>query len=509
MEIESLVTFLDSSPTVRLLRADQAAFVVCFLRHSLKLTGQDSAISLSHDELQHRLTVFQEQLRDDGYDAFSGSADRYLREWSDAGWLRRFLPAESSSPHYQLTRYAEDAIGFLEQSISRESRMVGTESRLRMVIDTLTDLVQGASSDREQRLQTLIEQRDDLNRQIDAIRGGAEIETYHPAQVRERFHTAVDLLKTLQGDFRAVEDRFEEIARDVTRGALDTERGRGDILAGALDAEDLVKQQDEGVSFDAFVAFLFSPQAQAKLRETIAEVTRLEAIADQRGAIEHVRAMVPSLLAEAENVLRQTGRLSQTLRRLLDSQSTSHRKRTAEVLQEVRTLAAIMKQSTMQTGEPVPSEIGLRVDTTLGVSSPLTRPFWTPPQVFDIAVEANEIDWETTKQQARKLSGLKRLQWDRMRELVHRVTDLQTNITLSQLLEHRPPNVGVIELVGWMQIAHEDGHEIDTEGTEQVTVTTEDPLTGESSTVHVRVPLVTFSKTHQTENETVRKGKPR
>ena len=151
----------------------------------------------------------------------------------------------------------------------------------------------------------------------------------------------------------------------------------------------------------------------------------------------------------------------------------------------------------------------MRVDTTLGVSSPLTRPFWTPPQVFDIAVEANEIDWETAKQQARKLSGLKRLQWDRMRELVHRITDLQTNITLSQLLEHRPPNVGVIELIGWMQIAHEDGHEIDTERTEQVTVTTEDPLTCESSTVHVRVPLVTFSKTHQSENETVRKGKPR
>ncbi|MGB7343640.1 MAG: DUF3375 domain-containing protein [Pirellulaceae bacterium] len=509
MEIERLVAFLESSPTVRLLRADQAAFVVCFLRKTLKLTSEDSAISSSHEELHHQLTAYQEQLRDDGYEAFSGSPDRYLREWSDAGWLRRFLPAEASSPHYQLTRYAEDAIGFLENSISRENRMVGTESRLRLVIDTLTDLVQGASSDRDLRLQTLLEQREDLNRQIDAIRGGAEIETYHPAQVRERFHTAVDLLKNLQGDFRAVEDRFEKIARDVTRGALDVDRGRGDILAGALDAEDLVKQQDEGVSFDAFVAFLFSPQAQAKLRETIGEVTRLEAIADQRGAIEHVRAMVPSLLAEAENVLRQTGRLSQTLRRLLDSQSTSHRKRTAEVLQEIRTLAARMKQSASQTGEPLPSEVGLQVDTSLGVSSPLARPFWTPAQVFDIAVETNEIDWETAKRYARKLSGLKRLQWDRMRELVHQVTDLQTNVTLSQLLEHRPPKVGVIELVGWMQIAHEDGHKIDAEATEQVTVTTDDPLTGESSAVHVRIPLVTFSKTHQIENETVRKGKPR
>jgi hypothetical protein len=67
MEIERLVAFLDSSPTVRLMRADQAAFVICFLRKTLKLTSEESAISLSHEELQDRLMVFQEQLRDDGY----------------------------------------------------------------------------------------------------------------------------------------------------------------------------------------------------------------------------------------------------------------------------------------------------------------------------------------------------------------------------------------------------------------------------------------------------------
>ncbi len=509
MEIEGVLSFLDSSPTVQLLRADQGAFVLFFLSQSLKLRGDDSAISLSHDELQHQLGMFQEALHAEGYDVLTGSADRYLREWSDAGWLRRFLPADAPGPHYQLTRYAEDAIRFVDVALSRESRMVGTESRLRLVIDTLSDLVRGSSADPGRRLETLLAERNRLDQEIEAIRGGAPVETYHPAQIRERFHTAVDLLKTLQGDFRAVEDRFDEIARDVTRNALDVERGRGDILAGALDAEDLVKQQDEGVSFDAFVTFLFSPQAQAKLRETIAEVTRRDAIASDRGAIEHVRAMVPSLLTEAENVLRQTGRLSQTLRRLLDSQATGHRQRTAEVLKDLRTLAAKLKRSVEQTNDPVSADIGLRVDTSIGVSSPFTRPFWTPPQVFDVEVETREIDWETAKQQARKLAGMQRLQWDRMRDLIHRITDSQTTVSLSQLLEHRPPRVGVIELLGWMQIAHEDGHRIDRDASEQITVATADPLTGQVSTVRVRVPLVTFSKTHEAANVIVRKNRPR
>ncbi|TWT81354.1 hypothetical protein CA13_28060 [Planctomycetes bacterium CA13] len=509
MEIEDVLAFLDSSPTVRLLRADQGAFVLFFLRQSLKLTGEDSATSLSHDELRHQLGIFQESLNSDGYNVLSGSADRYLREWSDAGWLRRFLPADSSGASYQLTRYTENAIQFVDAALSRENRMVGTESRLRLVIDTLTDLVRGSSADPNRRLESLLAERDRLDREIEAIRAGTPVETYHPAQIRERFYTAVDMLKTLQGDFRAVEDQFDEIAREVTHSALDLDRGRGEILAGALDAEDLVKQQDEGVSFNAFVSFLFSPQAQARLRETIAEVIRLEAIANDSGAIEHVRAMVPSLLAEAENVLRQTGRLSQTLRRLLDNQSTGHRQRTAEVLRDIRTLAIKMKQSVDQSGEPVPLKIGLRVNTSIGVSSPFTRPFWTPPQVFDVAPETHEIDWETAKQQALKLAGMQRLQWDRMRDLIHRVTDSQPTVSLSQLLEHRPPKVGVIELVGWMQIAHEDGHRIDRDASELVVVTTADPLTGRTSTVRVRVPLVSFFQTHQAKNETVRKGKPR
>ncbi|QEG43103.1 DUF3375 family protein [Roseimaritima ulvae] len=509
MEMERVLAYLEASPTVRLLRADQGAYVLFFLRQTLKLTGEDSAISMSHDDLLHQLSIFQENLQNDGYDVLSGTPDRYLREWSDAGWLRRFLPADSSGPSYQLTRYAEDAIQFVDAGLSRQHRMVGTESRLRLVIDTLTDLVRGSSADPGRRLQSLLAERERSDREIEAIRGGAPVDTYHLAQVRERFNTAVDLLKTLQGDFRAVEDRFEEIAREVTRSAFDLERGRGEILAGALDAEDLVKQQDEGVSFDAFVSFLFSPQAQTRLRETISEVLSLEALANDRGGIEHIRTMVPNLLAEAENVLRQTGRLSQTLRRLLDSESTGHRRRTAEVLKDIRTLAAKLKQSGDATNEPVPQPIGLQVQTSSGVDSPFARPFWTPAETFDIAPQVHEVDLETVQRQARKLAGMQRLQWDRMRDLIQRLTDSLPTVALSQLLRHRPPQVGVIELVGWLQIAHEDGHRIDRDSMETITVTTKDPVSERSSTVRVRVPLVTFYRTRQAKNETIRKGKPR
>lgn len=509
MTLDSIAAFLDSSPTVRLLKADLAAFVIHFLRQTFKANSESSATAHSHDDLIHRLKSFQDELRDEDRPVLQGSADRYLREWSDAGWLRRFLPADSSGAHYQLTRYSEDAIRFVENALSRDTRLVGTESRLRLVIDTLVDLVRGASSDPDRRLKDLMAERERIDAEIESVRSGGKVETYHPAQIRERFHTAVDLLKTLQGDFRAVEDRFEAIGRQVQHDAMIVERRRGEILSAALDAEDLIKQQDEGVSFNAFVNFLFSPQAQAKLRQTILEVTRIDAISNERAAVEHVGAMVPSLLAEADNVIRQIGRLSQTLRRLLDVQSVGHRQRTAEVLRDIRTLAARLQDLSADADQAVPKAIGLNVQTTIGVSSPFTRPFWTPDQAFDVAPETQVIDLATAQREARKLASLQRLEWDRMRDAVARATREQPSIGLSDLIKLRPLKVGIIELVGWIQIAHEDGHRIDRDAEEEIFVTTKETTTGKIVSHRVRVPVVTFHRTNEEANKPIRTRMPR
>lgn len=509
MTLDAIATFLDASPTVRLLKADSGAFVIYFLRQSFKSNHEESAIAFSHEDLVHRLQCFQEVLRDEEHQALVGAPDRYLREWSDAGWLRRFLPADALGAHYQLTRYSEDAIRFVDNALSRDSRLVGTESRLRLVIDTLADLVRGATADPERRLSDLLAQRERIDAEIESVRGGSKVETYHPAQIRERFHTAVDLLKTLQGDFRAVEDRFEEIGRQVQRDALTDDGRRGQILAAALDAEDLIKQQDEGVSFNAFVRFLFAPQAQAKLRETIAEVVRMDAISQERAAVEHLRAMVPSLLAEADNVLRQTSRLSHTLRRLLDDQAVGHRKRTAEVLRDIRVLASRLKHHVDETDTTTTSCLGLEVETTIGVASPLTRPFWTPPQTFHVAPETQVIDLATAQREARKLASLQRLEWERMRETIASATGDRASIGLSELIQLRPLKVGIIELLGWIQIAHEDGHRIDREAEDVIRVTTKDALTGMWITLDVRVPVVTFHRTSETANTTLRTKRPR
>ncbi|WP_153556841.1 DUF3375 family protein [Roseimaritima sediminicola] len=471
MDLENLHNRFANSPTVRLLRSQQAAFVLYFLNRAFKGAEAPEQGSLAHEELRRRLVVFQEDLRDDGYEALAQAADHYLVAWSDEAWLRRFLKSDSNQPHYQLTRHTEDALRFVDALMTRESRLVGTEGRLRLVIDTLTDIVRGATDNPDRRLKDLQAQRDAIDREIESIRAGGAVETYPEATIRDRFQTAIELLRTLQGDFRAVEDRFEQIAREVHTQTQRRRQSRGSILAGALDAEDLIRQEDEGVSFYAFVAFLFSPTRQEELRAVIDELVQLPALSKDRDGVHRVRQLLPSLLNEADNVLRQTGRLSETLRRLLDADSIDHRRRVAEVLREIRTTAATLSAEHPAGDDADPRKrIGLDVEAMPTLRSAFSRSFWNAPQPLDVTPVDEAVDLTQTTREALKLAALKNLPWRSMRTTLADMMDASAMVTLPEVLTRMPPRAGVIEVVGWLQIAHEDGHEIDESLTERVLI---------------------------------------
>lgn len=487
MRRDSLRGFFDASPTARLLRSDLAPLVVDFLNRTFK-TGD--TISLGQLELRTLLASYQEELHEVEPDMMIGPADRYISQWSENGWLSRFLEASSVEPQYQLTRYAEDAIGFVDSVLSRNTALVGTESRLRLVIETLEDIVRGASADPELRLAYLREQRSLIDQEIEAIESGKTVQVYQPAQIRERFQTAIELLRALQSDFRAVEERFQAITRDVQQQQSHGDKTRGGILGFALDAEDLLKQQDEGVSFFAFVAFLFSPNQQAALRKTIEEVQQLEALEDQHTSLSRVRRMVPALLAEADKVMRKTARLSSTLRRLLDAQSTEHRIRLASVLREIKQTALKLKDQ-----QP---EVGMNIIADAEIANPLARSFWKAGASFDDEAPTEHIvDLDKAAELASRFAKLKRLDLHKLRSVIREATLQGGRTSLVQLIEQSPASGGVVELLGYLQIAHDDDHEIDPSQSDVICIEKSDIS---PSRLNVRVPRVVFSAKAKTAN---------
>ena len=481
MRRDSIRTFFEASPTARLLRSDNAPLVLDFLHRVFK-SGE--LISIGQADLRIRLQHYQEEIHDTEPTLLPGPPERYLTHWVDSGWLQRFLEAASVEPQFQLTRYAEEAIQFVDSAVARGSNLVGTESRLRLVIDTLEDIVRGASADPDRRLDYLKSQRATIDEEIRAIESGKSVHVYRPAQIRERFQNAIDLLRALQSDFRAVEERFQLIAREVQQLQSSGSDSRGQILGRALDSEDLLKQQDEGISFFAFVSFLFSPTQQAALRKNIEEIQQLAALADQHESLSRVRRMVPSLLAEAEKVMRTTARLSSTMRRLLEARAAAHRIRLANVLRDIR------QQAMQLRGSDACKSIQLSVDAEAEVQSPIARTFWVAPQDFDShQLTEQVIDPKHAHAMASAFARLQRLDLRKLRGQIRELTQDGNEVPLTDLLQNLPERGGVVELLGYLQIAHDDSHSIDASRIDRITIS---QPRGRSRALIVSVPRIVF-----------------
>lgn len=462
MQLERLVAYFSSSPAVRLLRAVQAAEIVYFLHEQFKGSGQ---ITCRHSELVARLTAYQEQLQSSGTEALRDRAESYLNAWcsGDSRWLVRRMEAGVNEPVYELSPHSEDVLKFLSDVLERGPGFVGTESRLKRIIETLSTLVIRGSDDPQRRLEHLRGERDRIDAEIAAIETEGVVPTYTPTAIRERFSEAVADLIQLQGDFRAVEESFKQITRDVQRRQTQRQGTRGQILGYALDAEDALRGQDQGVSFHEFVRLVLSPSKQEELEEIIARLDQIVELSDQADGLRRIHGMVPSLLAEAQKVLRTTQRLSTTLRRLLDTRATAGRQRLAELLAEIRQAAVELAES------PPRDECGVEVETDLDIHSVSERTFWTPPARFDATELANQPPDEDDRLAAFKsLALMRRLDWSHMRRSITASLATRESISLSQLLDDHPPDSGVVEILGYMQIAHDDGHDVDPAKTETI-----------------------------------------
>ena len=369
----------------------------------------------------------------------------------------------------------------MDRIVQQDLGFVGTDSRPKLVIDTLADLTVGASADPQARLDHLRNERQRLDAEIARIESTGNVDSYHPAQIRERFSTAVDMLKQLQGDFRSVEDRFRRITREVQQ-QQHQQSNRGRILQYALDAEDLIRQDDQGVSFYEFVRFILSPVQQDKLQTVISQLNQIDSLAEHTEGMSTIHSMIPLLLAEAEKVMRTSQRLSTTLRRILDIRAHNERQRVATTLGEIRSLAASLAS------QP-PSDIGIDVVTSPDIQCAFAKGFWVEPAEFEqVDLTEHAVDASSRTAAFESLARMQRLDWQRLRTRVADSVAMYETPTLGRILNDHPPESGIVEIMGYIQIAHDDGHYISIEAQEQIVIPRQ---TGEGS-LAVTVPLVRF-----------------
>ena len=114
LDYATLERLRQNHPAWRLLCAHLAPLVAGFL-HRVFIVPNVRNMSQADlvEALEDEIFALREQL---GADAFPGTALGYLNDWAenDKGWLRKFYPAGTDEPHFDLTPSTEKALAWLE-----------------------------------------------------------------------------------------------------------------------------------------------------------------------------------------------------------------------------------------------------------------------------------------------------------------------------------------------------------------------------------------------------------
>ena len=441
LDFDSLERLRESNPAWRLLRSKNAPLVAgflyrFFLEPNRRATPQGDLAEALEDEL------FDLRERK-GVEAFPRSAVEYLNDWADPehAWLRKYYTKDSDEPHFDLTPAAEKAIRWLD-SLARRS-FVGTESRLRTLIELLRQIREGADEDPEARIVELERQCAGIEAEIESIRAG-ELTLLDDTAVKDRFQQFTQMARELLGDFREVEHNFRMLDRSVRERIALWDGPRAALLDDVVERRGAIAESDQGRSFNAFWDFLMSQERQEELTGLLDTVLALPAV-EEMSPDARTRRVHYDWLEAGEQAQATVRRLSQQLRRFLDDQAWLENRRIMEILRNIEANALAVRD------QPPKGSVTEVSATAAHIVLPMERPLYTPPfspSISTLELESGEDDLDTSALYAETLVDMARLE----AHIRHALQD-RSQVTLRELCEARPFEHGMAELVAYLQLA--------------------------------------------------------
>ncbi len=443
LDYDTLHLLQNEHPSWRLLRSPNAPLVVSFLNRifiqpNVRLMSEADLIEALEDDL----FVLRERLGDD---SFPRSAREYLTDWSSPakGWLRKFYPRGTDEPTYDLVPAIERVITWLGDLDARS--FVGTESRLLLLFDLLRQMATGSRSDPKARVTELQKRRDEIDKEISRTLAG-EVAVLNDTALRDRFQQFTNIARDLLSDFREVEQNFRRLDRSVRERIALWEGGKATLLDEIMGRRDAIDDSDQGNSFRAFWEFLMSDSRQQEFTDLLDTILEHPAIAaaepDPR-----LRRVHYDWLQAGDHTQRTVADLSKQLRRFLDDQAWLENRRIMDLLRGIEAKSLSVRDS-----PPTSAAFMEMNETSAFIALPFERPLFVPPfkPVLASAILTalgEEID--TSALFAARLV-------DKAALAAHIRQSLReaSQVTLRQLVQSRPPEHGLAEIIAYLELGH-------------------------------------------------------
>ncbi len=478
MDFDELHNLREAHAGWRLLQADHAPMVVSFFQRAFI---EPNVRAVAEGELSSRLEDHLAHIREGrGETLFPKAALEYLKNWSDdrRAWLRRYYTTDSDEAHYDLTPAAENAIRWL--SGLEQPGFIGAESRLMTVFDLLQQIIRGTETDPAVRIAELQARRDEIDQEIEQVRAG-DLGLMDSTRLKERFLQMAETARALLSDFRQVEQNFRQLDRQVRERITWLEGRKGEVLEEIFGEQDAIADSDQGRSFRAFWDFLMSPRRQEELNTLLQRTFDLDAVTELKPD-RRLKRIHYDWLEAGEVTQRTVARLSEQLRRFLDDQAWLENRRIMELIRNLERKAVAVRND-----PPRDRFMDLELPI-VGIDLVMDRPLFSPPLRPDIHQQATlaaaeDIDTEALFDQVH-------VDRQALESGIRRALQSRDQISLAELLELQPLQLGLAELVTYLAIAAEDANGLINDQRQQ----TIDWISAGGQKRQARIPLVLFTR---------------
>lgn len=197
MDYSQLEQTLNNSPSVRLLKMRNAEFFLVFVTSVFddeRAVGQEKLLMLLENQLDNREILEEDSNVERLVESNDVKAKRLIKEWTDRGFLTNYQNDEGEII-YELSSYSSKVIDWIG-SLKKED-YIGTESKFKTPFSQLKELVENSNEDREKRIELLCQRKDEIERQIERLKMGEEVEVYEDYQIEPRFNSLNKLAKDI------------------------------------------------------------------------------------------------------------------------------------------------------------------------------------------------------------------------------------------------------------------------------------------------------------------------
>jgi len=420
----------------RLLRKENAPMIIAFLSDLFTDRTQ-----ITYSSAKNALDTELLRAKDVGLWEGDVSAATYLNEWINAGLLRE-LDDELTK-----TDACDIAINFCKSLEQRNSQT--TASHLKIVQDSVRDLLVAINPDPEIRLELLHRKLSTIQHEIDQINAGV-INELSEIEQSERIREVYQLASVLTGDFRKVEDEIRLYDQEVRKQMIADDTTKGSVIEQLINKENILASTDAGSAFTSFYQLLCDQNRTTEFREQLKDL--LEQPISQYLSVEQkdfLNRLMRVLITESERVFDVRRRTEEGLKNYIESGAFNDNFQLDELIN-------LLEQHAIKLGNSpktkLTAETGLSLNVgSASIGSPMENKLKVPDEHYDTSGVTEHKNSRTLSSSA--LENLEQVSFSEVALITKDLLAKHGPLSIAGICEHYAINKGLEELVAFIKVA--------------------------------------------------------